>query len=243
MCTVTYIPTSDGFILTSSRDENPEKETLSPAFYQFEDKTLAYPKDLSGKGTWIAVDHRGHTSCLLNGAMEKHIKKEKYRKSRGILVLESLLCRNFSDFYRSIDLEGIEPFTMVMVEPGTESVINPIILRWNGETKHLKAPNSKEPFILSSSTLYNLKAKKIRQNWFDNWINTKSISPQSILDFHNRKHGLDPEIDILMKLPNGIETVSISQIHYHNSKIDFKYLDLLRENSHTFTIISNPSSP
>ena len=68
MCTVTFIPTNQGCIITSNRDEKISREkAISPQEYEIDGKKITFPKDPKEGGTWIA-----HTNnkivVLLNGA-------------------------------------------------------------------------------------------------------------------------------------------------------------------------------
>ena len=87
MCTVTYVPNQEGIILTSNRDESPERspKNITRLVGRF---NLCFPQDTLAGGTWIAADDRRRIICVLNGAFEKHAHVPPYRKSRGILALE-----------------------------------------------------------------------------------------------------------------------------------------------------------
>ena len=75
MCTVTIIPQeNNGFVLTSNRDEAPDRVSLAPDFYLVDGIKLLFPKDKMG-GTWIGVSEKNRVVCLLNGAFEKHERK------------------------------------------------------------------------------------------------------------------------------------------------------------------------
>ena len=55
MCTVTYIPTPEGCIITSNRDEKITRErALSPQEYLIDGKKIIFPKDPKAGGTWVA---------------------------------------------------------------------------------------------------------------------------------------------------------------------------------------------
>ena len=87
MCTVTYIPTKNGFCFTSNRDEKASRETIQPTIYINNRKELIFPKDKVAVGTWIATNGSNKITCLLNGAFEGHEKKGPYRKSRGLILI------------------------------------------------------------------------------------------------------------------------------------------------------------
>ena len=55
MCTVTFIPTSSGFVITSNRDESvARKRALAPIEYEINGCKITFPKDPQAGGTWIA---------------------------------------------------------------------------------------------------------------------------------------------------------------------------------------------
>ncbi len=116
MCTVTYVPIQNGFLLTSSRDEKVYRATLLPKEYSLADQKLIYPKDEVADGTWISHSSNKRIACLLNGGFENHIKQKKYRKSRGLILLESFDYITIDSFITSINLEQIEPFTMLLID-------------------------------------------------------------------------------------------------------------------------------
>jgi uncharacterized protein with NRDE domain len=95
MCTVSYLPLpSAGYILTSNRDEAPERPTALPInHYRIGERTVYFPKDPQAGGTWIATTGDESTICLLNGGFVPHIAApgHHYRKSRGMVVLDYFL--------------------------------------------------------------------------------------------------------------------------------------------------------
>ena len=116
MCTVTFISTKEGCIITSNRDEKITREkAIPPQSYEINTKKIIFPKDQKAGGTWIA-----HTEnkivVLLNGAHEKHVVKPSYRKSRGLIVVEIASANNSLALWKTIDLTEVEPFTIVLFE-------------------------------------------------------------------------------------------------------------------------------
>jgi hypothetical protein len=224
MCTVTYIPTSTGFILTSSRDEKVYRPTLEPHLYQHFDQKLLYPKDLKAGGTWIAVSEHNQIACLLNGAYENHQKKAFYRNSRGQILLESFKYEDARCFYEDADFSGVEPFTLILIK---DSAFHKF--RWDGLWKYIKEMDRSQPGIWSSVTLYDRAVRDQREKWFNAWLNSHKHSPgYDIAEFHLSCHGNERDNDILMKRSSGLQTLSVSQIRNENSQISFRYIDLLK---------------
>lgn len=211
MCTVTYIPTPGGFVLTSSRDEKQVRPTLPPQEYRHGIRKLTYPKDEIAGGTWIATDHQGNIACLLNGAFENHVKQPCYRKSRGLVLLESFEAHDAVDFWDATVLEGVEPFTLLLIRGiETEQLLE---CRWDGEQKHLREVDAKRTSIWSSATLYDRNARINREQWFAQWIAMHAAQEdRNIIGFHTTKHGNDQTRDVLMEREGGLRTVSVTQV-------------------------------
>ena len=140
MCTVTFLPlTNNNFILTSNRDEQKERETFPPKKYIEDGVEMAFPKDKTAGGTWIGASSKNRLVCLLNGAYSKHIRKNNYKKSRGILAKEMLKSANLQQFAAELDLNNIEPFTMLIVD--WNNGLNLFELVWDASHKHFKKLN------------------------------------------------------------------------------------------------------
>src|SRR5690625_1869750 len=91
MCTVTFYPlSSTEFVLTTSRDESPNRATLPPEIYTHEKLELLYPKDKVAGGTWVGASTQKRALTLMNGGFVAHKRKNSYRLSRGVVVLELL---------------------------------------------------------------------------------------------------------------------------------------------------------
>ena len=117
MCTVTLLPqANNNFILTSNRDEHPNRITIPPKKYVENGVEMFFPKDEKAGGTWIGFSDKNRMICLLNGAFKNHIKKKNYKKSRGVIAKEVLQSNNFLKFINELDLNGIEPFTIIIVD-------------------------------------------------------------------------------------------------------------------------------
>ena len=232
MCTVTFLPQENqGFILTSNRDEYKERKTLPPKFYKENNVEMLFPKDEVAGGTWIGVSDRNRLICVLNGGFEKHVRKPSYRKSRGLISKELLQSDAFESSILALELENVEPFTMVIID-WNSSDYSLYELVWDGTVKHFKNLQ-KTPHIWSSSSLYSKKNTLMRAEWFQDWLENNAVSHESILEFHRSENG-DKEQAILMKRPY-VETVSISSIVKTENEIDFNYKDLINSQDYRTT--------
>jgi Transport and Golgi organisation 2 len=226
MCTLSFYPKSDdnGFILTFSRDEAAARSSVE--IVQDEERGLVYPKDVLHGGTWLALSLRtGRLVCLLNGAFELHQRVLPYRKSRGLVVLESFYFADILDFYHYYDFENIEPFTFLSFQ--NQQVFQ---FRWDGTERHIEILDPQKPLIRSSCTLYNKAVRQEREAWFSDYLAQKNnrILASDLWQFHKNKNEDAPEKGILMSRPSGPSTVSITQLNYSFSSqlIDFQYYEL-----------------
>ena len=229
MCTVTYIPLGkNDFILTSNRDETPLRETISPKEYIEDGIALTYPKDKVAGGTWIGLSEKKRLVCLLNGGFKIHKRADSYKMSRGVVVKKILKANNAVEEIDNFDFNDIEPFTIVLVDWKEELLAYELV--WTGKEKHFKVLKE-EPKIWSSSTLYNDEMKKMRKDWFDEWlVATKEINQEKIMAFHQSKKEAHPDFSFKMKRKN-VETVSVTSVSKINETINSEYLDFVTEAS------------
>ncbi len=226
MCTFTFYPkpNDNGFILTFNRDEMPARSSVE--IIQDTKRGLVYPKDALHGGTWLALSpQNGRFTGLLNGAFERHERLLPYRKSRGLMLLESFECAEMLDFWVIYDLTNIEPFTMITGQDNTF-----LELRWDGIERHILHLDKDKPKIWSSCTLYNSDIRSQREQWFSDFLNNKNIRKPAtdLWAFHQTPKIDEPENGILMQRSSGPCTVSISQFNYFYSSqiIDFQYYEL-----------------
>lgn len=224
MCTVSYVPLGSGnFILTSNRDENPNRVTHEPGKETSitESATIICPKDFKAGGTWIAMSVYGKVACLLNGAFIKHKHEPPYTKSRGLILLEYFSYNSAIEFHNKVDLKGIENFTLIMLE-------NELVheLRWDGEEKFFQLKDENEAHLWSSCTLYDQESANNKELVFQTWIDSKEKANVEEIEFF---HGLHNPNGFLLNMPL-VKTVSITSIEKSSTTIRMNYHDLLTGN-------------
>lgn len=224
MCTVTYLPLGNNdFILTSNRDEDPKRKTISPKTYVEEGVKLTYPKDELAGGTWIGLSEKNRLICLLNGGFTKHQRAESYRMSRGVIVKQLLKVDNPVEIINHFDFEGIEPFTIVLVDWTTE--LKAYELVWDVKGKHFQELD-KTPKIWSSSTLYTDEMKQLRRDWFADWLSVnKGFEQSKVINFHQDETRGNKEVSLKMKRQN-VETVSVTSVMKNEEELTMSYYDL-----------------
>lgn len=224
MCTVTYIPTgNDNFIFTSNRDEAPKRSAVGISKMTLGKKIITFPKDAKANGTWIAISDSNQLVCVLNGAFVKHKHLPPYRLSRGIMALDFFSCASAEDFFNQYNLEGIEPFTLVIFDNGRL-----FELRWDEQEKHVKELATTENHLWASCTLYNEEWQRKRKKWFQDWQN-KYAEPnqEAVLDFHKNAGEGNSEFDVVMNYKNIVRTTSVTSVVKKEDGMDLRYEDLL----------------
>ncbi|WP_396601877.1 NRDE family protein [Algibacter sp. R77976] len=222
MCTVTIIPKGKSdFVLTSNRDEAPDRVSLVPDFYMIGDTKLLFPKDKKG-GTWIGVSEKKRVVCVLNGAFTKHQRQTSYRKSRGIVANDFMVADNIVTTIESYNLDNIEPFTIVIADWNAGLKFYELV--WDGKYKHfIELPL--ESRIWSSSTLYNEGMQRERQQWFENFEAVHDLNAKTLLEFHSNKDVENLHYGVVMDR-EFVKTTSITQIDKQANNVLMRYESL-----------------
>ena len=235
MCTVSFVRVHDAVIITSNRDEHIQRENAAaPGFHQLQNKKIIFPKDAKAGGTWFAAGDNGTVAVLLNGAFKKHTAQPPYRKSRGLILLEIMEADEPLSFFKTLNLDNIEPFTVVLYQPGLLHE-----LRWDGNDKHEKALDITGNYIWSSATLYSDEIIEHRENLFDRFIHSAAgITAATVHDFHTSNNG-DDENGFVISRQTGMKTFSITQAVVQSDAVNFLHADLLQQKRYTETMHIN----
>lgn len=225
MCTVSYISSNTGSIITSNRDEHTSRPiAFRPQEEIINNYKIIYPKDPKAGGTWFAIREDGMAVVLLNGAFQKHTPFGKYRMSRGLVLLEIISNDQPDIHFFNMDLIRIEPFTLILYD-GKQL----LEIRWDGKSKHWKKLDVNENYIWSSVTLYNKKATRQREHLFNEFLREKKwVNENSIVDFH-MGHDNDFENGFVIDRNDGLKTVSITQAVFNEEELSLSHIDLIND--------------
>lgn len=235
MCTVTFVASAEKKILTSNRDEQTSRPSLEPAAYDVNGKRLFFPKDPRAGGTWFATDEHANVLILLNGAFEAHEHRPPYRRSRGLIVLDLLSSQLAIAAWNAIDLNEVEPFTIVLFE--ANSLFE---LRWDGKAKFRKDLNSSHNYIWSSTTLYPKKVRERREAWFADFLEQNpNPDAQDMFRFHRYTENSDTQNGLIIDRQGiALQTLSITQTAIDGKQVEFRHSDLIGKTVSNTTCIS-----
>lgn len=230
MCTVTFYPTDSGYILTHNRDEMPLRSPIALSVKKESLMTMIYPQDQQAHGTWIFIQSKGVTACLINGAYENHTKRSSYRMSRGKVMLHLAQCNHVASWIKTYDLDQIEPFTLIILQD--QELIE---LIWDGSEKHIRYLGMRIPTIWSSTTLYSEEHRHLRKQLFYQWIDRiKDYDPAAwMYRFHEAGTVGDIRNNIRMYRQGGPCTVSTTQVIADGNSVHMLYHDLIHDSKTT----------
>lgn len=223
MCTVSiFYKGNNDFVLTSNRDEAPNRNALSPDFYAINSTQLLIPKDEQSGGSWIGASDKNRIVCLLNGGFKLHERKPKYRQSRGVVVTDLLTTKDIEATITTYNFNDIEPFTIVIADWNTDLKFYELV--WDSKQKHFQQLPL-ETKIWSSSTLYTEDKKQARRNWFDTFKSENELSSNSLLEFHKTAGKDNKDFGVVMDR-GVVKTTSITQIEKTNATLEMRFLNL-----------------
>lgn len=151
MCTLSWLPTHDGFRLYFNRDERRTRARGRPPRISVpEAGGFLGPVDGDFGGTWIGVNRFGLAGAILNRYEDTPVGAPPGRVSRGLLLRNLLLeSRSTAEMVRRTRrarLHDYLPFTIAAVMPG--QAVN--LIDWNGRS--LELTRTRRPGLLRTSS-------------------------------------------------------------------------------------------
>ena len=139
MCTLTFIPTKDGYLAAMNRDELRNRPiAYAPQVRTPNGVEALYPTEPSG-GTWIASNRYGNLLALLNCDDKTRSESVVLKtRSRGLLIPELISASGFAstaEIFEGLALDGFLPFRLVGFFVSERTVAE---CCWDGERKDLR---------------------------------------------------------------------------------------------------------
>ncbi|MBI4902435.1 MAG: NRDE family protein, partial [Acidobacteria bacterium] len=174
------------------------------------------PADGDHGGTWIAVNDRGLTLCLLNGA-----GSGPSRASRGILIptlMNEHAAWRVAERLWDRDLTGFAPFTLLALEPDMPAMI----VEWNGHEK-VVLPDADTLMPLTSSSYETERVVERRRLDFQTKAQAAGKVDAAFLYFFHESHNGHPDAFSTCMHRADAGTVSFSWVKVNSSEAEFFY--------------------
>src|ERR1051325_3255768 len=223
MCTLSFVPTKDGYYAAMNRDERlVRSQALSPSTFRIGDLLAIYPFEQSG-GTWIACNQRGLTLALLNWSLEGSATLSKQR-SRGTLIPQLIGKSSLDEVARvlgQLNVNGVLSFRLVGVFQNQQQ-----ILEWRWNDKSLETFSFPwKPHHWFSSGASDEMAERIRgEACRVAWLEQEAGSLPWLRALHS-SHDLAAGPFSVCAHRQDAGTVSYSEIVFDAHRASFRYVD------------------
>ena len=211
MCTVTWLQAGDTYEVFCNRDE---QRFRSPAYHprkgRLNHMTYIAPIDSQAGGSWVGVNERGLTLCLLNHYPTAEIPLPGKPTSRGLLLLSLLEHTSQSQVknqLRYTHLKDYPPFILLVMEPRQR----PLSCTWDGR-EFVALVLDQHQLPLSTSSFDRENVIKQRRACFKTYLSSYNpLDRQALLAFH-KSHVPEAGAYSVCMHRDEAETVSFSHV-------------------------------
>jgi hypothetical protein len=220
MCTLTFIPKPNGYLLGMNRDERLTRElALAPVAITTASLPAVYPRE-SGGGTWIGSNAAGITFALLNQNPGSQASVKE--RSRGEIIPALMESPHFSEAMRRFqqtDLRRLLPFVLVGIFPA-EQIISQC--QWDGnELKFLRIGWDVRHWF--SSGVSDEMARKVRgSTCYEAWRRRDAGSAEWLRGLHASHSPVRGSFSICVHRPDAA-TVSYTEVAYGGGNLTMRY--------------------
>ena len=122
MCTVTFVPKADGFLLAMNRDDAYSRaETTPPLVHTLDDSRALFPSEING-GTWIAANDSGLAFCLLNWNRPVLAAKTRSRGEIIPAIAHATSLEQLAVLMHQVPSDGLHPFRLIAFSLPEQSI-------------------------------------------------------------------------------------------------------------------------
>ena len=222
MCTVSWAPTSDGFVLLMNRDERRNRAPAeSPRIVDVGEAQAIAPRDGEAGGTWIGVNSHGLAIALANLYPSPPPPVPQSRISRGLLVQDALRFRDLDalkEGFGSADLTKYEPFQLMAFAPNPPGYS----LVWDGRVRY-GVTHTEPGLITTSSSRDQEGADRIRTALFARAAESAGEVNLELLEELHRSREPEPGPYAVSMERSDAATLSLSSIRVSADNVSFSY--------------------
>ncbi|MBL9203119.1 MAG: NRDE family protein [Opitutaceae bacterium] len=211
---------ADGYELFFNRDELQSRAPESaPERHERDGVAFLAPRDGARGGTWLLVNERGVTVCLLNDYSCPWRPLEP--RSRGEVVLACAAAASPEGVAAAVHaqpLGRVAPFHLVAIVPGA----SPLRLHWDGAgLAESRGATLSAPLSSSSFATAAVIAARVRR--FSAYVREPAAPTSDELAAYHRQHDLRAGADsVLMRRPDAA-TRSISRVRVGPAQVCLDY--------------------
>ncbi|MGI9627956.1 MAG: NRDE family protein [Longimicrobiales bacterium] len=222
MCTLSWLPSVDGFTLHMNRDERLSRVTGDPPeIWRVGAVQFIAPKDQLGGGTWIGVNDWGLAVAVANRYPNPAPVPPTGPISRGQLVTTALACPDTNavdEWLETIDCTDYQPFHLVVCGPEGP----PHGTLWDGSVR-TDVVHSEPGLVATSSSRDQEGAERSRRALFETATRAEGgLTDARLLELHRSR---DPEpgpLAISMERSDAA-TVSMNTVRVTGAEVSFTY--------------------
>lgn len=222
MCTLTWLPLEQGYVLFFNRDERRTRPpAAAPVRFLKNGMRFLAPLDGSRGGTWLLVNAAGLSVALLNHYTASHEVVSERAHSRGELPLACADCRGIDEAMSRVGellLHHYAPFHLILADEAAAHRFT-----WDGTTGHHSVLDPGGALLTTSSfspqTVEPARHARFRQIVGE----MRNATPTRLQLFHEDQSD-DPACSVRMSRPDAC-THSISRIRVsrHRGTGEFRY--------------------
>ncbi|NNM33735.1 MAG: hypothetical protein HKO53_11750 [Gemmatimonadetes bacterium] len=222
MCTISWLPSQDGYEVRMNRDERRSRPpAMPPSVIDAGEGKAITPRDPEGAGTWVGVNDRGVTVALANVYPADPPPAPLRPRSRGLLVLDALACPDgeaVMDLVEGADTERLQPFHLLAFQPD-----QPVLaVVWDG--RELTRRRYDQPGLVATSSSRDQRAAEgVRRSWFEVQAALHGAFTGPLLDRLHRSRHPEPGAWAVSMERSDAATVSMSTVIVDPETVSFVY--------------------
>ena len=220
MCTLTFIPKPQGYLLGMNRDERLTREhALAPEAITVSGLPAVYPRE-NGGGTWIGSNSAGITFAILNQNPGSPAPVKE--RSRGGVIPALLGSWRFPEAMRQFQetsLRGMLPFLLVGIFP-QEQIISQCV--WNGRELEFVRMSWEVRHWFSSGVSDEMARKLRGSTCYEAWKRRDAASAAWLRGLHASHTPVRGSFSICMHRPDAA-TVSYTEVGFDGGELAMRY--------------------